>query len=113
MHFLFVTSWAITWMVEYAVWLCWERQRRLRSLVLCILVNSLTQPVAVHAYHRWLLGMSDYRGGHVAVPLMVIEVGVVLVEWVLIRYLLSGGWMRALGVSLTANTVTALVGLLF
>lgn len=113
MYVLLFTSWAVTWIVEYAVWVCWERQRRLRLLALCILVNSLTQPLAVYAYHSWLLGMPDYRGGHFAGPLMVIEVGVALAEWVLIRYLLPMRWIKALGVSVTANLVTALVGLLF
>lgn len=113
MNFLLVTSWAITWGVEYAVWLCWQRQRRLRLLFVCILVNSLTQPLAVYTYHRWLLGLPDYRGGHVATPLILIEIGVILVEWILIRYFLKMGWVKAFGVSLTANVVTALAGLLF
>ena len=89
----------LTIAVEFLI--LWPLTRRppLKVLVYSILINSLTQPAAAYVY-RNLLG-----------ALLVVELGVVLVETVLIMLLFRIRYRRALLFSLLANLASALLGI--
>lgn len=74
-----------------------------RVLLVAVAANLLTHPLA------WRLSMTlppdDYRTG-----VALIEAGVVIVEALCYRWWLRIGVARAFGVSLLANTASALTG---
>lgn len=108
-----VYSWFLTCTTEFLVWQLWVRRSPVRLIFTSILVNSITQPAAVAAYHGWLLSLPDYHGGHVIGLLAVVETGVLLMEWLLIRLLLPVGWIRAFWIALSANAVTTAMSFLW
>lgn len=108
-----IYSWFLTWTTEFLIWQLWLRHSSVRLLFTSLLVNSITQPAAIAVYHAWLLSLPDYRGGHVAGILATVETGILLVEWILIRWLLPVGWRRAFWIALSANLVTAVMSLLW
>lgn len=108
-----LTSWALTGLVEFVVWLVWIRREPIKLFGYCIAVNTLTQPLAVWIYHSWALSLSGYQGGHVPGILLVVEVAVLAVEWVLIKWLLDLKWFRSLLIALSANVVTAAMSFLY
>jgi len=106
-------AWLLTWLTEFVVWLVWLRRAPVQLLFYSILVNTLTQPLAVLWYHSWLLSLPGYAGGHVVGILAVIELCVLITEWLLIRVLLQVGWLRAFWIALTANLATTMMSFLF
>jgi hypothetical protein len=108
-----IYAWFLTWTTEFLIWQLWLSRSPVRLLFTSLLVNSITQPAASAVYHAWLLSLPDYRGGHDAGILAIVEAGVLLVEWILIRWLLPVGWQRAFWIALTANSVTAVMSFLW
>lgn len=93
-------SWLITIFVEFGVMGLFIKKDFGNLFGYSILINSATQPVANYVYGR---------GG----SFWLIEIGVVLVEIVLIKLVLQVGWGKAGLISVVANGVTALLSVLF
>ena len=91
----------ITILVESAVLALWLRKDIPLVLLNTVLINTFTLPLATLVYHEWLPN------------LLAIEIGVTLVETVLIRLLFPVSFARALAISMTANGASALVGLIW
>jgi hypothetical protein len=89
----------ITIPVEFAVLLLWLRRDIPLIFLNTVLINTFTLPLATLVYQQWLPNL----------PL--VETGVILVEMVLIRLLFPVTLARALAISATANTISALIGL--
>ncbi|MBX7151919.1 hypothetical protein K1X84_09790 [bacterium] len=106
-------AWLITVSVEYIIWLAWIRRFPIRLLGCCILVNTLTQPLAVWIYHSWALSLPDYKGGHVIRLLLIVETGVITAEWILVKWFLGHSWTRTFWIVLSANAVTTALSFLY
>lgn len=91
----------ITILVEFAVISLWLRKDIPLNLLNSALINTLTLPLATFVYQEWLPN------------LLLVEIGVILVEAVLIRLLFPVSLPRALAISVTANGVTAMIGLIW
>jgi hypothetical protein len=87
-------------LVEFAVLSLVQRRASGRVLLVALLVNGCTEPLA----------SVIYQSG--AVPWIAVEVGAILLEWPLYRLLLPVGRGRAFVLALLANTASALVGVL-
>ena len=94
---MFAVSFALTLLIEFAVFLCFGLRSR-RCLKLLLLVNLLTNPAAVLLH--WL-----------GIPQIPIEIAVVLVEWQVYRPF-SQEIPHPFALSLTANGVSWGLGLL-
>ena len=86
--------------LEYLVYLAMLRKEPGKLLLYAVLVNTATEPLALFIYQNVL---SDF---------WTIEAAVVLVESVLIWKLFLLPYRRALLLSLLANSVSALAGVL-
>ena len=91
----------ITIVVEFAVIALWVRKDIPFLFLTSILINTLTLPLATVAYQQWLPN------------LLVIEIAVAVVEALLISLLLRVSLPRAVAISITANGITAMIGLLW
>lgn len=106
-------AWLLTWTTEFVVYAFWIRGRPFHLLLISILINTLTQPLAVYVYQTWLLSIPGYTGGHVTPILAVIEAGVLIVEWMLVRLFLRTAWLRSFLIAFSANLVTTLMSFVF
>ncbi len=106
-------AWGLTVAVEYAIWMIWLHRRPLVHAGYCILVNTFTQPLAVHGYWSLIDLFAPVTIGHHLPSLFIIEVSVVLVEWLLIRMLCEVSWRRAFWISFSANGITASMSFIF
>jgi hypothetical protein len=98
---VYILSLVLTTAVEFLVlWLLTRRPVR-QVLIYSILVNALTQPIATYVYQN-VIGV-----------LWLVEVGVVLVESVIIMLLFKFRYGRAALLSLAANSVTTLIAILW
>ena len=91
----------VTVAAEFLILWLLTRKPPLKVLVYSILINSVTQPISTYVYMN-LPGL-----------LWVIELGVVLVESVIIMLLFRLKYRRALLFSLAANAATTLLGVLW
>ena len=89
----------ITILVEFAVIALWLRRDISLILLNTVLINTLTLPLATLVYQQWLPN------------LLVVEIAVAGVEALLISILLRVPLPRALALSVTANGITAIIGL--
>jgi hypothetical protein len=96
----FIISWVLTIALEALVWYLILKKKALELVFYSVLINSLTLPLAQYFYLYFLDN------------LLVTEVLVVLVEIPLIYLLLRVAPRQALYLSVMANLVSALVGLL-
>lgn len=89
----------VTILAEYGVLLAFVRRSPGRLLLYAALVNALSLPLATYLY--W----------HILGRYWAVEALVALVEAALLAGLLRVGYRRALLLSVSANLVTALLGL--
>lgn len=90
----------VTILIEFLIFYLILKQKPLILLFYSVIINTLTLPVATYfylvVYHNFIL----------------IEVLVVIIEAILIKFLLEISYKKAILVSLVANFTTAMVGLL-
>lgn len=95
----------LTYIVEYAVYaaLLWRLGHRtwLHIVLFVFLVNGLTWPMATVMYHIYSL------------HILFIELGVVFVEALVIRFWWRPSWAYALLLSMLANGLSYVVGLAY
>jgi len=97
----FFTSWVLTVALEALVWYIILRRNVLTLVFYSLLINSLTLPLAQFFYLYFLDN------------LVLMEALVVLVEVPLVYLLLRVTLRQALYLSVLANLVSALVGLIY
>jgi hypothetical protein len=98
---IYILTLLVTITAEFLILWLLTRKPPLKVLVYSILINSMTQPLATYVYQS-LPGV-----------LWVVELGVVLVESVLIMLLFQLKYWQALLFSFLANVATALLGVLW
>jgi len=96
----YLIAWFITVMVEFLILWLFVREDPEKLLLYPILINSFTLPLATYSYQNILNNI------------YIIEIGVILVESILIMLLLQIKYKNAFLISLTANFVTAVIGFL-
>lgn len=106
------SSFLITLGVELVVVaLLWRRFGRpipvRTGLMACLVANLLSHPLATVI---WFQALGTLNGAQALAAYVAMECGVVLLEAIVYRSLLSGAWRRAFSVSLLANAPTALLG---
>ena len=97
----FFTSWVLTVALEALVWYIILKRNALNLVFYSVLINSLTLPLAQFLYLYFLDN------------LLIMEALVVLVEVPLVYLLLRVTLRQALYLSVLANLVSALVGLIY
>jgi len=82
-----------TLITELIVYFMFIKGKKLNIFLYCLLINSFTWPLAnlIYAYINLFL---------------LIELGVFLIELILIKILFSVGWKKAILISLVANILT-------
>jgi len=85
---------------EFVVLLLVFRKNWPKLLFFSIIVNSFTWPIASYFYYNFL------------VSFVAVEIAVVIVETFLWSWLLKLNYLRGLGLSLTVNLITALIGII-
>jgi predicted Kef-type K+ transport protein len=90
----------LTWLLEWAAVAVILRRSNLRIASAVLLINALTEPLAVATFNE------------LQVNFYVIEVVVCLVEFPLYRLLLQVSWKQAGLISVVANTLSAAVSFL-
>jgi hypothetical protein len=95
----YLTVWILTVTLEFFIILIFIKDQPLKILVYSILINSVTLPIATYSYN------------YIFTNFLLIETVVFLAESVLLMLLLKIKYPKALLISLTANFVTAIVGL--
>ena len=99
MYFL-LYSLLVTIFLEFLVIWILLQEKPARTLLYTILINSFTLPLATYSYY------------YIIPNLIVIELGVILLESLLIMLLFKIKYSKALIISAVANLVTAVVGVL-
>jgi hypothetical protein len=81
--------------------------RRVREIAAVILVNLVTHPLL-----NYLLLLNDYFGfGSARFPIvLLLEIGVILAEWALLLFALRQKKLPLLGLSVTMNACSYLIG---
>lgn len=97
----FFTSWVLTVALEALIWYIILKRNALNLVFYSVLINSLTLPLAQFFYLYFLDN------------LVLMEALVVLVEVPLVYLLLRVTLRQALYLSVLANLVSALVGLIY
>ncbi len=97
----FFTSWVLTVALEALVWYIILKRNALNLVFYSVLINSLTLPLAQFFYLYFLDN------------LVLMEALVVLVEVPIVYLLLRVTLRQALYLSVLANLVSALVGLIY
>lgn len=90
---------ATTIILEFIVYFIAVRKNVLSLLGYCVLINLVTWPLANLLYS--IVGL-----------FFIIEIGVLVAESVLIKYLLNISWKKAIIISFIANLITAIIGLI-
>jgi hypothetical protein len=81
--------------------------RTVRQLLAVSMVNCISNPAL-----NLLLLILAWQGYQVSLAWIIpLEVGVVIVEWWLLKYSLSAPGLRVFAFSLTANTISFLAGI--
>ena len=93
-----ILSLIITCFIEFLILWLFIQQDPAKLLVYSILINCLTLPLA--SYNYFFL-MDN---------LLLIEIGVIMAEAVLLKYLLEIDYKKALIISLIANGITGVLG---
>lgn len=100
------TALVLTILIEWAVYCLVQRKRYLLLAWGSILINCMTQPVAVTVY----TALPDWTAWWI---FLVIELAIVLLESLLIWRLFRLSYRRALVLSLLANVASGLASILF
>lgn len=90
----------VTIIIEFFILWLFLRKNPLRILFYAALINLFTLPIASYLYQNILNNF------------LLIELGVFLVEWILIMVLFEMSYYRALLLSFVANFITAAISLL-
>lgn len=96
-----VVAWILTIFIEFVIIWSFQRKEPLKLLFYSFLVNSFTLPLASYAYF------------YIYPHLVMVEVLVVIIEVVFLKYLLNVGNKRAILISFAANLCTILAGILW
>lgn len=96
----YLTVWLLTVVIEFIIIWLMVRDRPWLLLFYCMVINSLTLPIATYCYLNLLPNI------------YYIEISVIFAESVLLMFLLKLKYPKALLISTVANTLTALVGYL-
>lgn len=88
-----------TIIIEFIVYIISIKKNILNLLLYSLLINLVSWPLAILLYD--LFGL-----------FWIIEIGVFILESVLIKYLVEISWKKAIFISFIANLITALIGLL-
>jgi hypothetical protein len=99
MYFL-ILPWIITIIIEFLIIWGIIQKKPGKLFIYSLLINSITLPLATYSFNYFY---SD---------LLVTEIVVVIVESVLLKILLETDYKIAFMISLAANTVTAVIGIL-
>jgi len=89
----------ITIIIEFIVYIITIRKNVLSLFAYCLLINLVTWPLAILFYELYAL-------------FWIIEIGVFVIESILIKNLAEISWKKAIFISFVANLITALIGLL-
>lgn len=84
----------ITFIIELIVYFIFIRDKKLKIIYYCFLINLFTWPLA-----NILYGFFQH--------FYLIEILVVLIEWILIFLLFKINWRKGLLISFLANVITA------
>jgi hypothetical protein len=96
----FFIGFLITFLIELIIYfIAFKNEKNMKIVFYCFLINSFTWPLANFFYS--LFGF-----------FYIIELGIILIEILLIILLFKTNWKKALLVSLIANITTASIGLL-
>ena len=93
-----ITTLTVTIFTEFAVFLLIIRKNYSHLLLYAILINGFTNPLLNYLY------LFEYPS------LMPLEIGVVLIETILIHLLIRVSWRSAFVCSLCANTISLISG---
>jgi hypothetical protein len=97
----FLITLVVTVLAEFCVFWIFIRENPKKTFLYSLLINSFTLPLALYSYYNLIPN------------LLAVESLVVLSESVLIMLLFEVKYPKALAMSLAANLVTALIGLIF
>jgi len=92
-------SLVLTILLEYAVYVLFFKKINWESAGYCLLINSVTLPLANFAY----IFLERFY---------IIELCVFLTEIFLIKILFKSSWKKSMIISFTANFITMLLGIL-
>ena len=95
---ILIFSWILTLLVEFLVMWIFLRKEPWKLLLYSLLINSLTLPLATYSYL------------YLFPNLPITEIGVILIETVLLKLLLGISLRRAFTISIVANLVTMTLG---
>lgn len=87
----------VTIAIEFTVYFITIKKEVLSLFAFCLLINLVTWPWANMLYGIWML-------------FWIIEIGVFVLESILIKYLFEINWKKAIFISLVANTISATIG---
>lgn len=96
-----VVAWILTIFIEFVIIWSFQRKEPLKLLFYSFLVNSFTLPLASYAYF------------YICSNLVMVEVLVVIIEVVFLKYLLNVEYERVILISFAANLCTILTGILW
>lgn len=103
----YIISLLITIAAEYFILLLFYRMKPARSFFYIVLINLLTHPLANLFYERLLFTFSTGSIGIELIPFAIVELSVIIVEWLLIKALFEFSYSKSFLISLTCNVVTA------
>lgn len=94
----YLTPWILTVIVEFIVIWIFIKNKPWKLLFYSVIVNSLTLPLATYTYFNILNNF------------LAIELMVIMIETVVLKYLLEIKYSKALLISICANGITAFIG---
>lgn len=97
----YLLSLFLTFFIEFIIIYLFIRKDPLKLLYYSLIINSFTLPIATNLY----LNYSN--------NFWLIEIAVVLLESLLLKWLLEIRFQRSLQISLIANLITAMISFLF
>ncbi len=100
MLLILLPNFLITTSVEVSLCLLREDKQRARTSVAVVGANLITNPIAQLSYNYWFFN------------LWLIELGVIIVETFVFRYVLSLRFTEAIILSCLLNTASILVGII-
>jgi len=106
---LFLVPLGLTLLVEVPVLTLFGRGERGRTALVAVLLNTLTNPVLVFVL---TLAAGPFGTPFYNVAVAVLEVGVLLAEWALLRWAMGWSGRKAFTASLVANALSLGLGAL-
>ena len=100
-----IVSLILTILLEGIIYFIWFRKDYLKTLHYCLLINLFTVPLANILYGLTLIHSETFW-------IFFIEFVVILVESVLIAIMFRNKWWKGLILSIVANVISAVLGLI-